>query len=151
MLFSFVIFPFIAWLPLGFKDLIDSIPCEQHELFLAFDTNVHVEARATYPSFTENSSLYCYVNESLKNNAALRFDDYVQRLRFFQEDIDEDDLDRDFIFRYYPIYCSPNLISIYGYEYQYWCLPHGWFHHVGKTFWARPDGVVKEVDFTDMF
>lgn len=151
MLFALVIVPLVAWVPLDYEDLIDSIPCDNHSLSIAFDTNVHVEAVSTYPFFAETDHLHLYVNEALQCDAQTRFDKYVQQLQDPQDDAEEDDLDRDLIFRYYPIYHSPNLISIYGYEYQYWCLPHGWFQHVGRTFWAKPDGSVKEVDFTDLF
>ena len=152
---SFIIlslpFQLLAWTPLEYQDLIDSIECEQVTFETAFDTNVHVEAEISYPRLPGRDRFIQHVNQALKKDAHFRFDQYVQEMRLPLEDVwEDDDLNPEFQYSLYPIYCTSNLISTCGYEYRYRHLPHGSWRPIGRTFWQR-DNSVLELTLDDLF
>ncbi len=61
MFISLMLCPLFAWIPLGYQSDIDSIECKQNVLEASFDTNVHVEATTTYPSFPGTNTFVKHV------------------------------------------------------------------------------------------
>jgi hypothetical protein len=141
----------LAWIPSEYQELIDSIQRDQLVLDTAFDTNVHVEARISYPKLPGTSDFIKYVNLSLEKDSHLRFNQFVQEMSIPQENVWEDE-DNEYIFRYslYPIYCGRNFISICGYEFRCLGSSHGSQSYVGKTFWEK-DGTIHELNLDDLF
>ena len=139
-----------SWAPWGYENTVDSIPCERIEYNTTFETNVHVEAGISYPVLPGTNALTKYVNESLKEDSHFQYDQYLQKMRIPQEEVWEDDLDREFQYSLYPIYCSPDLVSIYGSKYYYWNLPHGSLKYVSKIFWQK-NGSIYQLKLSDLF
>ena len=77
----------------GTGDPLHSIDCEQKLFETVFDTNVHVEASASYPRVPETNPLAHYVNEVIRNEAQEFHDTFVQEMSTPQEELWEEDGD----------------------------------------------------------
>jgi hypothetical protein len=104
---------------LGHPKLIDDIKYEEELLETSFETNVHVEASVAYPQLPETSFFKCKVNENVKRDALAQYDAYIQKMGSLEQDVGEEEElnERTFHYSLKPVYCSSNLISLYGSEY----------------------------------
>jgi hypothetical protein len=143
---------FACVIPLGHLELIDDIKYEEQLLETSFETNVRVEAIFSYPRLPETSSFTCCVNENVKRDSLALYDAYIQKMDSLQQDAGEEEELNERTLRYglQPVYCSPNLISLYGSEHQYAGGVHGSVHYITRTF-LQHDGGVRELSLDDLF
>ena len=143
---------FACIMPLGHPELIDNIKYEEHLLEARFETNIRVEATVSYPQLPETSFFKCFVNENVKRDSRALYDAYIQKIGSLQEDVGEEEELNERILHYdlQPVYCSSNLISFYGSEYQYAGGAHGSVHYITKTFWKQED-TIRELTLNDLF
>ena len=143
---------FACIMPSEHLELIDDIKYEEQVLETSFETNVRVEAIFSYPQLSETSFFECYVNETIKRDSLALYDSYIQKMGGLQEDAgDEEELnERTLHYGLQPVYCSPNLISLYGCEYQYAGGAHGSVHYITRTFWQQNE-TVRELSLDDLF
>ena len=148
-----VFFHTFAWIvPLGHQELIDDIKHEEQLLETSFETNVRVEATVSYPRLPESSFFKCHVNENVKRDSHALYDAYIQKMGSLQQDVgaEEELNERTLHYNLQPVYCSPNLISLYGSEYQYAGGAHGSVHFITRTFWQN-DEIARELSLDDLF
>ena len=138
-------------LPFGAGDFLHPIECESEIFETVFDTNVHVEASASYPRVPETSPLARYVNEAIRNEAHELHDTFVQEMSTPQEELWEEDGDER-IFRYdlSLVHSAPDLMSFYGSKYQYTGGAHGSVRYITKTF-CQQDDTIRELSLDDLF
>ncbi|MBF8262484.1 MAG: hypothetical protein HW387_149 [Parachlamydiales bacterium] len=143
---------FACIMPLGRLGLIDDIKYEEQLLETSFETNVRVEATVSYPRLPETSFFKCYVNENVKRDSLALYDAYIQKMGSLQQDVGEEEElnERTLHYDLQPVYCSLNLISLYGSEHQYAGGAHGSVHYITRTFWQN-DGVIRELSLDDLF
>lgn len=143
---------FACIMPLGHLELIDDIKYEEQLLETNFETNVRVEATVSYPQLPETSYFKCYVNENVKRDSHTLYDAYIQKMGSLQQNVGEEEElnERTLHYVLQPVYCSPNLISLYGSEYQYAGGVHGSVHYTTRTYWQN-DGIVRELSLDDLF
>lgn len=143
---------FACIMPLGHLELIDDIKHEEQLLEARFETNVRVEATVSYPRLPETSFFKCYVNENVKRDSLALYNAYIQKMGSLQQDIGEEEElnERTLHYDLQPVYCSPNLISLYGSEYQYAGGAHGSVHYITRTFWQN-GGIVRDLSLDDLF
>lgn len=115
-----------------------------------FKTTVEVVAECVYPYLYGDDPLISYVNKKIERTVHDLFEKFVE-----QEKINEDELNDDFggcylDYHLFPVYSLPNLISIYGAEFQARACPHGWTRHEGNNFW-RNDNSIIEIHLEDLF
>lgn len=139
-------------MPLGHLELTDDVQYEEQLLETSFETNVRVEATFSYPRFPETSSLKRYVNENIRRDSRSLYDAYIEKMSSLQQDAGEEEElnERTLHYGLQPVYCSPNLISLYGSKYQYAGGVHGSVHYIARTFWQN-DGIVRELSLDDLF
>lgn len=138
-------------LPFGTEDTLSSIECESHSFETVFDTNVHVEASASYPRVPETRPLARYVNEVIRNEAHELHDTFVQEMGTPQDELWEEDGDeRTFRYDLSLVHSSPDLMSFYGSKYQYRGGAHGSVRYITKTFCQRND-TIHELSLDDLF
>lgn len=146
-LFPLTCFSEQGWTLLGFEVMFNSSNYEQRWKEISFVTTVPVHVECSYPILSGKGPLVEYVNKELKMEAEDRFDCFVKEEIFSEEAWDE-----GFTLSYelLPAYQAPNLISIYGYDFQGRGGVHGCTYYEGKTFWQKGDSFVKLV-LDDLF
>lgn len=141
----------IAWMPSEYQDCINSIECELSVFETAFDTNVHVKASISYPRVPETSLLARYVNKAVQKEAHELHDLFVQEMSAPLEELwDEDADERKLRYDLGLIYSTSNLMSFYGYQYEYLGGAHGSVRYITKTFWQQDDTIF-ELSLNDLF
>lgn len=149
-LFPLSVFSESAWFPEWLEGSITPFYGEKRNLEAKFETSVEISAKCTYPYLHDDSLLISYVNKKLEAAANDLFDEFVEGEKTSKEVYNNDFggfyLDYELI----PVYCLPNLISIYGSESQSRACPHGWTHHEGKNFWKN-ENTIFEIDLKDFF
>lgn len=142
---------FTILLPFGAGDCLHPIECESEICETVFDTNIHVEASASYPRVPETSSLELYVNEVIRNEAHELHDTFVQEMSAPWDELWEEDGDeRTFRYDLSFVHSSPDLMSFYGSKYQYRGGAHGSVRYITKTFCQRDD-TIRELTLDDLF
>ena len=138
-------------LPFGAGDFLHPIECESEILETIFDTNVHVEASASYPRVPETSPLARYVNEVIRNEAHELHDTFVQEMSAPQDELWEEDGDeRTLRYDLSLVHSAPDLMSFYGSKYQYQGGAHGSVWYITKTF-CQQDDTIRELSLDDLF
>ncbi len=132
--------------PLCFEGIVSSRDCERHRKEASFETTGPVHVECSYPVFSGKGILIEQVNRQLKTEVEGRFNCFIQG-EMCTEEVWEDGCTLSY--ELFPIYQAPNLISIYGCDFQgRGC--HGCTYYEGKTFWQRGGSVVKLV-LDDLF
>ena len=80
-------------LPFGAGNSLHPIECESELFETVLDTNVHVEARVSYPRVSETTPLARYANEALSKEAHEFHDAFMQEMSTPQEELWEEDGD----------------------------------------------------------
>jgi hypothetical protein len=138
-------------LPYGTGDAIRPISCELRSVETTFDTNVHVEASATYPHVPETNSFARFVNEAVRKEAHELHDLFVQEMSAPQDELwDEDADERTFRYDLRLVYSTPALMSFYGNKYVYRGGAHGSERYITKTF-CHQDDTIRELSLDDLF
>ena len=149
-LIPIVVFSENGWIPEELDDSINSFYGETRELKAIFETTVEVSAEATYPHLYGESRFIDYVNKNLEACAKTTFERFVAHEKASLE-VHDNDFGGCFLeYQLFPVLCLPNLISIYGFEFQSRACPHGWTHYEGKNFWHKENKIV-ELDMRDLF
>ncbi len=131
------------WIPERLQKAIRSFPKEERILQTEFKTTVQVSAECVYPRLYGDNTLIDYVNKKLETSATALFESFVK-----YEEISEEVYDQGFggctlVYQLFPVYSVPNLISVYGFEFQDRACPHGWTHYQGKNFWQNGNDVIE--------
>lgn len=139
-----------GWIPDWLEGSIKPFYGEKRSLEAEFESTVEVSAECTYPYLCGDSPLIDYVNKQLEAAASNLFDDFVGYEKTTQEQYNNDFGGCSMNYQLLPVYCLPNLISVYGSESQSRDCPHGWTHHEGKNFWRNEDAIF-EIGLKDLF
>lgn len=124
---------------LGLEGMIHSFSCEQIRKEISFEMKVPIHVEYSYPIFFGKGALIEYVNKQIKTESEDRFDCLVKEEVFSEEVYDDDCL---LSYNLFPVYQTPNLISILGCDFQgRGC--HGCTYYEGKTFWQNGKSIVK--------
>lgn len=142
---------FTILLPFGTGDCLHPVECESEIFETIFDTNVHVEASASYPHVPETNPLAHYVNEVIRNEAHELHDTFVQEMSAPQDELWKEDGDeRTLRYDLSLVHSTPDLMSFYGSKYQYLGGAHGSVWYITKTFWQQDD-TIHELSLDDLF
>jgi len=150
LLFPLSIFSEDEWFPEQLKNLIKPCQWEKRNLGTEFHTSVEVSAESTYPRLYGDGLLIEHVNKKLEGLANKVFKDFVDHEKHTQEEHNDDFGGCYLSYHLFPVQCLPNLISIYGFEFQHRACPHGWTHYEGRNFWQNKDTIV-EISLSDLF
>src|SRR5579862_899149 len=125
---------------------INSRSFKQSRKEVSFETTGPVHIEYSYPIFSGSGTLIKQVNIQVKAEVENRFNCYIQA-EILTEEMWEDGCTLSY--ELFPVYQAPNLISIYGCDFQgRGC--HGCTYYEGKSFWQKGDMVVKLV-LDDLF
>ena len=128
------------WIPLSFEGMVNSSNYVQRRKEISFVTTVPVHVECSYPLLSGRGAFVEYVNQELKTEAENRFDCFIKEEIFSEEVWDEG---FSLSYELLPAYQAPNLISIYGYDFQGRGGCHGCTYYEGKTFWQSGDSIIK--------
>lgn len=137
-------------LPYGTGNNLYPIECDRRSIETVFDTNVHVEASASYPRIPETSFFAHHVNEALRKEAHDVYDTFVQEMSAPQQLWDEYAEERILRYDLDLVYSTPTLVSFYGSDYKDRGGVHGSVQYITKTFCLQDD-TIRELSLEDLF
>lgn len=134
------------WIPSDLQEEINSFSSERKSMEVSFQTQMPVHVRCGYALFPGQSKLVEYVNQEVQDLVAIRFNGFLQDEIHSQEEWEDG---TSLTYELFPVYQTPNLISIYGVDYQgRGC--HGCTYYEGKTFWLK-DASMLSLRLDDLF
>ena len=147
--FSFL-FSENGWIPEGLTDSVQKYSTESKSLKAHFETSVTVDAECLYPCFSKQNSFTDFVNAHLALCSNNRFKNFIDSEKTLKDPHNGDFGGCFFEYNLYPVFVLPNVISIYGFEFQARDCPHGWTRYESKNFWRLNDRII-EFELADLF